>query len=366
MIGKSGCARHNRSKHSDVVQVLSGLLTPLGITCLAPNSESPADLTVWIIDDYLDPALEMFNRQAVQTESSWLIVKPIGRILWIGSLFEPAIHSPDGSACWACLAQRLTINRNVEEFIRAQKELATPLVLSRAALPSTIHAGLALAATEIARKLADSGRVASEDRVFTLDTLSMQTEWHTLVKRPQCAVCGDPTPHAAAPPSLHGQPKRSTADNGHRSKFAAATYERYKYHVSPITGAVSLLEAREDIPGIYTYLSGDNRARASEWQQERRRLRRSTERKRRVIQAKVSALCEALERYSGVFQGDELPSRATYTELGESAIHPNDCLNFSDAQYRDREALNRAYPPLCHIVAPFDPLTPIDWTPCGR
>ncbi len=350
--------------YPDVAQVLSGLLTPLGVECLAPDSASPADMTVWIVDDYLDPALEMFNRQAVQTESSWLIIKPIGSILWIGPLFEPAIHSPDGSACWSCLAQRLAINRNVEEFIRVQKELATPLVLSRAALPSTIHTGLALAATEIARKLATPAESHLRNRLFTLDTLSLQTEWHTLVKRPQCAVCGDPTPHAAAPPRLHSQPKRSTADNGHRSESAAATYERYKYHVSPITGAVSLLEAREDIPGIYTYLSGDNRARAREWQQVRRGLRRSTSGKGvHAIQAKVSALCEALERYSGVFQGDKPRSRATYTELGESAIHPNDCLNFSDAQLRDREALNRAYPPLCHVVAPFNPLTPIDWTP---
>src|SRR5262245_66205164 len=62
---------------------------------------------------------------------------------------------------------------------------------------------------------------------------------------------------------------------------------------------------------------------------------------RSADQARVSALCEALERYSGVYQGDEARIRATRRELGAAALDPAELLNFSDAQYAARDPLAR-------------------------
>ncbi|MDH3605226.1 MAG: YcaO-like family protein [Candidatus Tectomicrobia bacterium] len=80
-------------------------------------------------------------------------------------------------------------------------------------------------------------------------------------------------------------------------------------------------------------------------------------------QARVSGLCEALERYSGIFRGDEPRRTARYEELGEAAIHPADCLLFSEAQYRDREAWNASHSGFNHVPAPFDAEQAIEWTP---
>ncbi|MBT8341384.1 MAG: YcaO-like family protein, partial [Desulfatitalea sp.] len=81
-------------------------------------------------------------------------------------------------------------------------------------------------------------------------------------------------------------------------------------------------------------------------------------------QAKASALCEALERFSGICQGDEAVVRASMVELGPDAVHFNGLQNFSDSQFENRDTLNaltrdrRKW-----IPSPFDVHTAIDWTP---
>jgi ribosomal protein S12 methylthiotransferase accessory factor len=82
------------------------------------------------------------------------------------------------------------------------------------------------------------------------------------------------------------------------------------------------------------------------------------------IQARASGFCEAIERYSGVFQGDEHRRLGSYQHMGDKAIHPNACMNFSQQQYHDRERWNAQ----CQgwfqkIPEPFDEAREIDWTP---
>ena len=56
-------------------------------------------------------------------------------------------------------------------------------------------------------------------------------------------------------------------------------------------------------------------------------------------QGEASALMEAIERYSGIFQGDEIRVTRRFTDFPPGdAILPNDVLLFSDAQYRRGQA----------------------------
>ena len=57
-------------------------------------------------------------------------------------------------------------------------------------------------------------------------------------------------------------------------------------------------------------------------------------------QSKASGFCEAIERYSGIFQGDEPRKKSTLAKLGKQGIHPERCLHFSPTQYANREELN--------------------------
>lgn len=80
--------------------------------------------------------------------------------------------------------------------------------------------------------------------------------------------------------------------------------------------------------------------------------------------ARASALCEALERYSGGFFGDEPRRNARMEELGDDAIAPNDYMRFSERQFDEREKWNdRSGSYRTRVPEPFDPSLPIDWTP---
>ena len=60
-------------------------------------------------------------------------------------------------------------------------------------------------------------------------------------------------------------------------------------------------------------------------------------------QGEASALMEAIERYSGIFQGDEIRVTRRFTDFPSGdAIPPNDVLLFSDAQFAGPDAGDRA------------------------
>jgi ribosomal protein S12 methylthiotransferase accessory factor len=78
--------------------------------------------------------------------------------------------------------------------------------------------------------------------------------------------------------------------------------------------------------------------------------------------ARASALCESLERFSAVHRGDEPFRVARFSELGEEAIAPDVLMQFSARQYEEREAWNRALVGGFQAVSePYDD-RPIEWS----
>lgn len=321
-----------------------------------------AEITVVLTDNYLHPDLDRLNREALASQRPWMLVKPIGKEIWIGPIF-----SPGGTACWECLAQRLRSNRPVETFIQKQKHISTAFATSVAFLPSTLQTGLNLAATEIAKWLVRGENRTLENNLVTFDTLSLQMQHHPIVKRPQCAACGELSQQKPLPVLLQSRQKTFTADNGHRCASPEETLKRYQHHISPITGAVRGLQLISSPNGLtHTYVAGHNFATMFDnLYFLRQNLRGKSGGKGKTdAQAKASALCEAIERYSGIFQGDEIREKGSYQKMGDRAIHPNVCMLFSDRQYETRQQWNSQCPSFFHRVPePFDEEREIDWTP---
>lgn len=324
------------------------------------------DIGVVLTDDYLQVSLDEFNQKALQSQRPWMLVKPVGRTIWVGPIFHPG-----KTGCWQCLAQRLRANRPVENFIQQQKGISTPLRTSYAVLPSTLQAGLNLAATEVFKWIVQGEHQLLEGKMITFDTLLWQIQNHTLVKRPQCPVCGESeylNHREPSPVLLESRKKTFTADGGHRSASPEETLKRYEHHISPIIGAVRGLRAIADSQSDLTpsYVAGHNFATMFDSLYFlRQNLRgRSGGKGKTDIQARASALCEAIERYSGVFQGDEIRQKGSYRDMGDAAIHPNTCMNFSEHQYQTRQEWNVSCPSFFNKVPePFDEEREIEWTP---
>jgi oxazoline/thiazoline synthase len=324
------------------------------------------DADYWLVlaDDYLQEGLAAFNARALEAGTPWLLCKPVGMVLWVGPFFRRG-----ATGCWACLAQRLAANREVEGFLQRRKDTKKPLPTSRAALPSTVRTALDMAATELARWLG-GGSTPLEGIVLTVDLASLETQKHTLVRRPQCPHCGDPAYREArrpAPIVLESRTKRFTADGGHRAATPEETLRRYGHHVSPITGAVSMLQRSSDDGDdlLNCYVAGHNFALSYGSLHSLRRGLRSKSGGKGMTdpQARASGLCEAIERYSGLLQGHEVRRRASYRQLGEPAIHPNACMLYSERQYRDRERRDARGSRYDRVPLPFDEAREVDWTP---
>ena len=148
--------------------------------------EEEGAIEIILTDDYLKDGLARFNEKALTLSRPWMLVKPVGTILWIGPIFVPG-----KTGCWQCLAQRLQDNRPVEQFIaKHQDSRTTPLISPLGGLPTTSQIALSMAATELFKWIVQGENPHVEGRIVTYDTLSLKTQSHILVKRPQCPSCG--------------------------------------------------------------------------------------------------------------------------------------------------------------------------------
>jgi oxazoline/thiazoline synthase len=339
---------------------LGAALKTLGVRVVA---RSP-DLTVALVSDYLDGRLAELNRQHLSDQTPWLLVQPSGIFPLVGPVF-----SPGKSACWICLADRMKRNREVKALLdREQARCVAVSPLSRHTLGQT---AVQLAAVEIAKAITTDFRTELRDHIISLDLSGATIVKHYVAARPQCPACGrkklrDPR-RAPVPVELGAGGKLVMTSGGYRTVSSRATVARFRKHVSPLTGVVSRLERIDaDLPLNTNYYAAHNfSAPARTVNELRAGLGGGSFGKGSTAeQGEASALMEAIERYSGIFQGDEIRVARRFTDFASGdAILPNDVLLLSDAQYRRHQAPTSGSDHSQMVPAPFDPSAKIEWSP---
>ncbi len=296
-------------------------------------------LTVVFCDDYLDPRLAPIDAQQRASGRPWLLVKPTGEQAMAGPVFDAA-----AGPCWHCLAHRWLRNRPALAWWQSRhgsEENGLPVL-----------AGAELVAERLDRLLPLARQILAQTDDAQLRTLD-SFDAHFVAVRPQCPHCGTPDLVARRQRErvvlAPGLPTASH-DGGWRTVPASVTVERLMRHVSPFTGAIARIvplnaEAEgaltvyrseifrtpppgdEKLPGVLTQVClGKGMSMA---------------------QSRASALCEAAERHSAFFQGDEAWVVAPAAELDAPCIEPQALALFSD---RQRESFHAHKPP--HAVAP--------------
>ena len=339
---------------------LADALTGMGVRVV---KRSP-DLTVTLVNDYLDGQLAELNREHLSDRSPWVLVQPSGIFPLVGPVF-----SPGKGACWMCLAERMKRNREVKALLergQARCVAASPLVRH------TVGQGaIQLASMEIAKAIATDFRTELRDHIISLDLLGAAIAKHYVAARPQCPACGrkklrDPR-RAPVPLELGAGGKLVMTSGGYRTVSSRATVARFRKHVSPLTGVISRLERIEaDLPLNTNYRATHNFSAPAETVNDLRAGlgggsfgKGST-----AEQGEASALMEAIERYSGIFQGDEIRATRRFTDFpsGE-AILPNDVLLYSDAQHRQPAHTSESDDSHMAVPPPFDPSAKVEWSP---
>jgi oxazoline/thiazoline synthase len=268
-----------------------------------------------------------------------------------------------------CLADRMKRNREVRAML--DRTQARRLTVSPLAAQPVGQSGIQLSAVEIAKAIATSFRTDLSSHIVSLDLLGSTIVKHYVAARPQCPACGTSELHdpsrAPAPVELASGGRPVMTSGGYRTVSSRATVARFRKHVSPLTGVVSRLERVEvDLPLNTTYYAKHNfSAPAKTINELRGGLDGSSFGKGSTAeQGEASALMEAIERYSGVFQGDEIRTARRFEDFpaGE-AIPPNDVLLFSDAQYQRGLAPvpSSDDEPMSSIL--FDKSAEMEWSP---
>jgi oxazoline/thiazoline synthase len=334
----------------------------LGTLGVRVVNRSP-DLTVTLVNDYLERQLAELNRSRVADKTPWLLVQPSGVFPLVGPLLRPG-HT----ACWTCLFDRMIRNREIKGFL--DRGGAKAVAVSPLARNAIGQSAIQFAAVEIAKAIATGFRTDIGNHIMSVDLTGSVLAKHYVGQRPQCPTCGDKkllNPRRKAEPiKLDAGAKLIITSGGYRTMTSRATVSRFRRHVSPLTGVVKRLERIEaDLPMNTNFFAQHNfSAPAQSVDELRSGLSGGSFGKGSTAeQAEASALMEAIERYSGIYQGDEIRSTKRFTDFAEGeAVRPNDILNYSEAQYairNDHSQHDEAHP----APEPFDSDARIEWSP---
>ena len=341
-------------------QELADALGELGVRVVKRSPE----MTVTLVGDYLEEQLSDVNKRHLSSGASWALAQPTGIFPLVGPVFRPG-QGP----CWMCLADRMVRNREVRAMLDGSE--ARCLSVSPLVRHTMGQSGIQLAANEIAKAIATGFRTDLNQHIVSLDLLGSTIAKHYVAARPQCPVCGKDDLHnpgrAAVPLELKGGGKPVMTSGGYRTVTSRATVARHRKHVSPLTGVVSKLERAEvDLPLNATYIAAHSFSAPSKTVNELRGSLNSYSfgKGSTAEQGEASALMEAIERYSGVYMGDEIRAPGRFVDFAAGdAIPPNDVLLFSDEQVR--QSMEPVPGPGDEPMSPtlFDKEAEIDWSP---
>ena len=326
------------------------------------------ELTVIVCEDYLEPRLEDVNRRQLEVGAPWMLVRPRG----VEPLFGPVFRGDRVGPCWSCLTSRMRNHQEVHSFLRniAGEDAAFKAFATE---PSVLEALHGLIAAEIVKWLVLGEAAPIHDRAIAMHLGDFRNSHHPVMRRPQCVACGDQALHRPdrppVPVRLRSSPKTHYGSGGARAVAPEVTLAQYRHLVSPISGVVSWLRRTTDASDswLHVHWAGSNLGmRSRSLSSLRRSLRSKSAGKGSTrAQSEASALCEALERYSGALHGDEIRTRKRLLDFAEDdeAIHPNAVQLFSDHQLDNAERINAKGHPYNIVPPRLQPDVEIDWSP---
>lgn len=331
----------------------------VGIHAVTEFQGPPTGFLVVLTADLHDPRLANARALPDHVAGPWMAILAGGP--------EPLAVSFGGTAtdpCWDCVSFWLRQNRPVDEFLREQTGLAQTSRID--GLEPSLEVLVRHAVLATGKLLADPGQRTCQ--ILAIDPCTLEVSRHGVRARPQCPSCGDPDwmrRQGERAVVLAPTPKGHCEEGGFRRLSPDAAYENFSHLVSPVCGPVSQLGP---MPGRNSstrsvFVSG-YRARPRHASVGAESFQRVCAGKGKTAsQARASALFEALERFSGMYQGDEAILRASASELGCEAIPPRRLQLFSQHQHEawtpDHLQRNGAL----RLARSYAEDSPLDWTP---
>jgi bacteriocin biosynthesis cyclodehydratase domain-containing protein len=339
------------------------------------------DTSFVVVRSFLSTEIRKWVFRARESGRRWVPIKMVGSCVWVGPVL-----GGKSTACGDCLVRRLGEHWPVVSASESARNEGTASTgpAKGELLPGAEEAALYLLALQSARR-AEAGRRGGTrvgrgaDVLLTLDLHSRRVEDHMVPRFEDCASCGGSGAGGRGAKLLAGGAggldQRKAGNLGVRESDAAVL-ARLRARVSPLTGIVTRLASFGNVrgpvhrftatflyPRISLHVNGVGLRRVHG----RRRVVRaavygtSAGKGPTKGAAKLGAICEGLERYSGFYRGTERVYHASFRSLGAAAIHPNEVMLFSDGQYSGREEWNNRESGFNWVPDRFNSRKKIEW-----
>ncbi len=323
--------------------------------------------TIILTPDYFEPAMTEFNEFALKKSIKWIPVKPVGKTACFGPLFNY-----EANGCYNCLIERQKGHRNIEYNYIQQNKMETSFRLAKGYTKNSVRTVFNIFFNEFMNYLISPEKSNLKNTVFSVEFNEIKIKKHKVIKIPYCNVCGKKEninlikPFPDLPFKLKPQIKSDYNASGQRIKHAEQSYNQYKHHISNITGVISSLKKTEYFPDFFGEIYSANYAENfNNFNFEKSRMLTagvSCGKGKTIIQAKISAIGEAIERFSTKSFGNEKKFSAKYSDIKDISLNPEKILLFSEKQYKYREYWNNAAE-TAFVPEKFDEQTEINWTP---
>ncbi|KVM86151.1 TOMM precursor leader peptide-binding protein [Burkholderia stagnalis] len=332
-----------------------------------------ADLTVAIADTHDRDDLAACVARVAARGGALLVVAANG----VQTLIGPLLAGDGARAeapCIECVRYWIRLNRPVEALLARHHGTGATCPPPAASRAAAAAAAALVAATveQIAVNPAAAERARTRIVAQRIDTLA--AEPHPVRRRPQCPRCGNPAwmrEQAAHAPRLADHARLARTDGGYRTADPQQVFERHASLISPISGAIAYLHPMpKRHAGMRKVYASGFLVCPAVVPASNRFDRICSGKGRTDEQARASALCEALERFSSVYQGDEATVTGSMEALladpgcDAEPVHVNALQQFSERQFDAREAINALTRDIRKQVPPrFTARDVIDWTP---
>lgn len=312
-------------------------------------------LTVIAASDYLDERLVQAVEAGLDGGRTILPVRLAGASIWVGPLLDQ-----ETSPLFPILIRRLKANRPADVAARASG--AEFPIIPPQGLPVTFDLAAAWIASAALAIASGHAPAFLKKGLISLDPWTLETTRH-----PISVAAGHILANRSAAIELASAPKRFTLDGGHRTCTPQESLDRLAPFVGPIAGVVPAIEKVPNTSGMHVYVCAQISDRSASNHRANRVLGRpgaAAGKGAGDLQARVSCLAEAIERYSCHHQGHHKLLRSRLDQLGEQAVAPQNLLMFSTTQYKNRDQSNKLNGTGFNwIPERFDSERAIDWSP---